>query len=314
MMKKTITLLLALCLTATCFLFNASAALTGDVNGDGKIGPDDARLALRASVGLENLAKGSAAFTAADANRDGCIGSDDARYILRGSVGLENLETLSRSIDWILTNNAKAWQGYANKSLLAAYYAQVKKLTDLSGKGRIVKQGRGNNTMDSLSGLSVVRLVDLDKDGTPELYCGYSSSKTGYFSDREALYRWNGKGVETLFEDSMTNHGSDYSPLVWFREQNGTTYFIAGMCFYRTVYELKNGELSGTTFYFPFENYAYINGEKVSIDRYDKELDACMNGGVDAKIWIYDYTKEAAANYQATLKETEAVIALLAGN
>ena len=65
MMKKTITLLLALCLTATCFLFNASAALTGDVNGDGKIGPDDARLALRASVGLENLTKGSAAFTAA---------------------------------------------------------------------------------------------------------------------------------------------------------------------------------------------------------------------------------------------------------
>ena len=314
MLKKTITLLLALCLTATCFLFNASAALTGDVNGDGKIGSDDARMALRASVGLETFKKGSAAFTAADANRDGRIGSDDARYILRGSVGLDNLETLNRTVDWILTNNARAWKGYGNKSLLAAYAAQVNKLISRCGKGRVAGPSGWNASMNSLAGVSVVRLVDLDKDGVPELYCGYSDSKTSMHSDREALYRWNGRGVETLFDDTMTNHGSDYSPLVWFRELNGTTYFIAGMCFYRTVYELKDGKLSGTTFHFPFENYAYINGEKVSIDRYNKELNACMDGGVDAKIWIYDYTKEAAANYQATLKETEAVIALLAGN
>ena len=67
------------------------AVLLGDVNGDKKVGSDDARLALRASVGLENIKKGTAAFTAADANKDQKIGSDDARLILRASVGLEKL-------------------------------------------------------------------------------------------------------------------------------------------------------------------------------------------------------------------------------
>ena len=65
---------------------------TGDVNGDGNIGPDDARLALRASVKLENYPAGSAAFTAADADHDGSVSSADARLILRASVGLEQLK------------------------------------------------------------------------------------------------------------------------------------------------------------------------------------------------------------------------------
>ncbi|MBQ6067136.1 MAG: hypothetical protein IJK89_09970 [Clostridia bacterium] len=69
----------------------APAVLPGDVNGDNKVGSDDARLALRASVGLENIKKGAAAFTAADVTKDGKIGSDDARLILRASVGLEKL-------------------------------------------------------------------------------------------------------------------------------------------------------------------------------------------------------------------------------
>ena len=215
MLKKTLSFLLALCLTATCFLFASSAAaIPGDVNGDGKVGSDDARLTLRASVRLENIAKGSDAFTAADVDRDGEIKSDDARYVLRGSVGLENLVTLNRSIDWILFNNAEAWKYYSNKAVLSAYYAQVQKLLNQGGKGYVSKKG-----MNSLAGLSVVRLVDLDQDGTPELYCGYSNSKTDYFSNREALYRWKGgSSVETLYDDTMTNHGSDYSPLVWFRD------------------------------------------------------------------------------------------------
>ena len=60
----------------------------GDVNGDGEIGSDDARLALRASVKLEHYDPSSAQFYAADVNNDGKIGSDDARSILRISVRL----------------------------------------------------------------------------------------------------------------------------------------------------------------------------------------------------------------------------------
>ena len=59
-----------------------------DSLGDGAVLPEDARLALRASVKLEHFAPGSAAYLAADYDRDREITSADARAILRVSVGL----------------------------------------------------------------------------------------------------------------------------------------------------------------------------------------------------------------------------------
>ena len=66
----------------------------GDADGDGELTPGDARLALRASVGLKekgDVKKGSAGYLACDADGDGKVTSDDARLILRASVGLEKL-------------------------------------------------------------------------------------------------------------------------------------------------------------------------------------------------------------------------------
>ena len=63
----------------------------GDVDGDGAITPADARLARRASVGLEpEITEGTAAYLASDADGDGTITPADARLILRASVGLED--------------------------------------------------------------------------------------------------------------------------------------------------------------------------------------------------------------------------------
>ena len=61
----------------------------GDVDGDGVVTSGDARLALRASVQLENYAAGSAPFAAADVDGNGVIEAGDARTILRVSVKLE---------------------------------------------------------------------------------------------------------------------------------------------------------------------------------------------------------------------------------
>lgn len=64
--------------------------ILGDVDEDGAIKAGDARLALRASVGLEpNLT--ASQLKAADADKDGAIKAGDARLILRASVGLETL-------------------------------------------------------------------------------------------------------------------------------------------------------------------------------------------------------------------------------
>lgn len=65
-------------------------ANVGDVDGDGKITAADARLALRASVGLETL--DGLQSDCADADADGVITAADARAILRASVGLEELK------------------------------------------------------------------------------------------------------------------------------------------------------------------------------------------------------------------------------
>lgn len=62
--------------------------LPGDVDLDGKITAEDARLANRAGVGLENLSE--AQKTNADINGDGKVTSADARKIIRKSVGLED--------------------------------------------------------------------------------------------------------------------------------------------------------------------------------------------------------------------------------
>ncbi len=66
----------------------AFAAKAGDVDADGKVTASDARLALRAAVGLEKYTKGTAKFTAADYDGSGAITANDARCILRIAVSL----------------------------------------------------------------------------------------------------------------------------------------------------------------------------------------------------------------------------------
>ena len=61
----------------------------GDPDGDNKVSSSDARIALRASVGLDQLSTWQK--KAADVDHDGDITSADARIILRASVNLEQL-------------------------------------------------------------------------------------------------------------------------------------------------------------------------------------------------------------------------------
>ncbi len=67
-----------------------SKFVLGDVDENGEVKAADARLALRASVGLEKLT--ASQQKAADADKNGEIKAADARLILRASVGLETLK------------------------------------------------------------------------------------------------------------------------------------------------------------------------------------------------------------------------------
>ena len=63
------------------------AVLPGDVDRDGSVTAADARLILRASVGLETIAN----RWLADLDGDSAVTAADARLALRMSVGLEDL-------------------------------------------------------------------------------------------------------------------------------------------------------------------------------------------------------------------------------
>ena len=65
------------------------ASILGDVDNDGQVSASDARLVLRAAVGLEMLTNDQ--FVSADTDFDDKISASDARMILRASVGLEVL-------------------------------------------------------------------------------------------------------------------------------------------------------------------------------------------------------------------------------
>lgn len=92
MTKKLFSIVLAaLLLLPTALLAPAFAApiMRGDVDGDGKISSADARLALRGSVGLEEL---TADFIMrADVDKNGKVEASDARTILRAAVNLETI-------------------------------------------------------------------------------------------------------------------------------------------------------------------------------------------------------------------------------
>ncbi len=77
---------------------NIADCVYGDIDGDMKITAADARLALRASVGLEYFADEpvTASYMLSDVNSDEKITSADARLILRKSVGIIDAEFIRK--------------------------------------------------------------------------------------------------------------------------------------------------------------------------------------------------------------------------
>ena len=91
-LKKWMACALAVSLLTGAFGMHAAANAKGDVNGDGSVTAEDARLCLRQAVGLESFTAGDAAYAACDATGDGGVTAEDARLILRAAVGLETLD------------------------------------------------------------------------------------------------------------------------------------------------------------------------------------------------------------------------------
>ena len=118
--KKILSFILCLALSLGAVAVPALAAsnLLGDVNGDKAVTTADARLALRAAVGLDTLSAGEK--TAADVIGDGEVKTDDARIILRVAVGLMRLSKDGKRYEDIPTHG----------DILAAYITENGVYTD----------------------------------------------------------------------------------------------------------------------------------------------------------------------------------------
>lgn len=85
--KSLLCLLLSVLLVCSWLPYTALAAVLGDTDGADGVTAADARIILRAAVGLDTLS--GEALSAADVNTDGNITAEDARLALRAAVGLE---------------------------------------------------------------------------------------------------------------------------------------------------------------------------------------------------------------------------------
>lgn len=74
----------------TAFSIDESAGhLLGDINSDGRVNSEDARLALRIAARLDSVEEGSIKYRAADVDLNENINAEDARLILRVAAKLD---------------------------------------------------------------------------------------------------------------------------------------------------------------------------------------------------------------------------------
>lgn len=215
--------LIALLLISTLFMGIASANTIGDVDGDGFVKAADARLALRASVGLENLS--DAARKAADADFDGNIKAADARLILRASVGLEVLE--DKEIKF-------------NGHIVESDCISIEKGIVCIGEGCC-----GKTLMPSFNEL----VNALKEPGSLNYFYGYSKTTT---NTPKPVCEANGvlhKGLAGIMEELLADSVEpgeivDYSDLTKPRHINNATFYVNGKSF---VSDLKDEDIKSIT-------------------------------------------------------------------
>ena len=167
MAKKLLSIVLALLMAFTSAALLpafAAGALIGDVDGDEKIMPSDARLALRGSVGLETLTAGF--INRADVDGNGKVESSDARMILRASVRLENIPQADHE------HTVDKWEAVSSKNGAYADYHRgvcTKCGRTVYGEHDIeVKVIKENTCTEEGSGIEVCALCGLQV-GTEEV-------------------------------------------------------------------------------------------------------------------------------------------------
>ena len=123
---------------------STSQVVPGDVDGDHAKTAEDARLALRQAIGLEDYTPDSREFRAADIDGDGEVTADEARTILRVAIELDD-ETALRGVsdsgmrsEFDLRNIITGSDGKYNTAVFRARVTDIARVestyTDVNGE------------------------------------------------------------------------------------------------------------------------------------------------------------------------------------
>ena len=168
----------------------ALAARVGDIDTDGRVTASDARLALRAAVGLEKYAAGTALYNAADADRDGRITAADARLLLRTSVGLQLISNVPETVQSRYLRTT--YVDYLTKVYTrSCQYNKTFKELGIQSETQVAV----SVSLD-VAGILSAFVDDFDGDSNPELLLVRLEPNTTYYAARVELYRIKGNAAE----------------------------------------------------------------------------------------------------------------------
>ena len=193
-MKKILSILLVLAMLA-CFapaVFAASSL--GDIDNDGHVTASDARIALRAAVGLDSLS--STQKARANVDGDSSVTAADARLILRVAVQLAEVSSDGTRIVDRLT-------------------ADEKLRNFLTSRGGRTEDGQYmyGYTVEDDSGLDLT-FVFVYKPGVEKPFCTFVYyEKDGYTCETQVWFNSKMDDYETiylLYDDSATYFGAQY--------------------------------------------------------------------------------------------------------
>lgn len=198
-----------------------------------------------------------------------------------------------------------------------AYRQVIEGLTQQYGEGSISESPIDGQSV--MKGLAVVRLLDFDADGIQELYCAYAKEGSPY-ANRQEIYQYRDNEAVLIYESSISNEGTDVSPMTRLVYKDGLIYLAEGIPFSLkgSYLKLTDGQMQPE---FHFESgymsdsgKYYINGTEVTEDEYRQQTEAFLENTVTADIWYYGKLNESTGFGvdPENLSRTQDVIAELA--
>lgn len=181
-------------------------------------------------------------------------------------------------------------------AMRAAYRQVIDGLTQQYGEGSISESPIDGQSV--MKGLAVVRLLDFDGDGTQELYCAYAKEGSPY-ANRQEIYQYRDNEAVLIYESSISNEGTDVSPMTRLIYKDGLIYLAEGIPFSLKGSYLKltdgqmQSELDFESGYMSDSGKYYINGAEVTEEEYRQQTEAFLENTVTVNIWYYGKLNES---------------------